>query len=341
MKAKRIVFTQVNRAELLDWEVESPGPGQALVKTAFTAVSAGTERANLTGDANINPASQASVSFPRYAGYSGAGVVMAVGPGVTRVKVGDRVGIHWGSHLSWQTLPEENLHKLPDSVSLQEAAVTFISTFSAAALRKLHPALGESILVMGLGILGQFAVQLARANGMVPVIAADPKPERRALALTLGADYALDPTADGFAEKVKELTGGGANMAIEVTGHGEALNQALDCMKPFGRVALLGCTRDSNFTLDYYRKVHFPGITLVGAHTAARPALQSNSDVWTYDDDFSAIFKLIQGGRLDYKKMVSEIHSPAEAPAVYARLAENTDFPIGLLFDWSKLDTAP
>ena len=65
-------------------------------------------------------------------------------------------------------------------------------------------------MVMGLGILGLIAVQLAKAAGAVPVIAVDPVKERREKALTFGADYALDPMEDGFVDKVKELTGVGS-----------------------------------------------------------------------------------------------------------------------------------
>ena len=91
------------------------------------------------------------------------------------------------------------------------------------------------------------------------------------MALSLGADYALDPTAPDFAEQVIAISGGGVNVCIEVTGLGIGLIQALDCMKELGRIALLGCTRSSKFEIDYYGKVHGRGISLIGAHTIARP----------------------------------------------------------------------
>lgn len=339
MQAKQIVFTAVNTAELLDKEVGTPNDNQVLVKTVYSAVSAGTERANISGVPNIQATSIGKeFPFPRTTGYSSTGIVEAVGKNVTRVQVGDRVVIHWGTHSSYQLLAENLVYKLPEDISMTDGAVTFISTFPAAALRKLHPSLGESMLIMGLGILGQFAVQLSKAAGLVPIIAVDPVKERRKFALELGADYALDPTGPDFVETVKRLTDGGAQMSIEVTGLGIGLNQALDCMRKFGRIALLGCTRDSDFSVDYYHKVHGPGITLVGAHTAARPKFESNGDVWTYDDDFHAIFKLIRGGRLNFQKMISEIHSPMEAQAVYDRLINDRNFPIGVLFDWTKLE---
>ncbi len=335
MNAKQIIFTKPYTAELLDVVMDAPKGTEVLIQTAYTAISAGTEKANLIGDPSVNTFASPSVKFPRACGYSGSGVVVAVGDQVTKFSVGDRVATVWGCHKSYQLIQEDRLMPIPDGVGLKEATPVFISTFSSAALRKMHPKFGESVLVMGLGILGQYAVMLAKTSGLVPVIAADPVEERRQFALKNGADYALNPFDADFAEQVKSLTNGGANMCVEVTGRGEGLNQALDCMKKFGRVALLGCTRDSDFSVDYYRKVHAPGITLVGAHTLARPNFESNSDVFTYADDFDSIFKLQKFGRISLENMINEIVSPKDCFDVFTRLANDRNFPIGVLFDWS------
>ncbi len=87
-------------------------------------------------------------------------------------------------------------------------------------------------------------------------------------------------------------------VAIEATGIGKALDAVLDSMAPFGRVALLGCTRNSDFTIDYYHKVHGPGITMVGAHTNARPDVSSYPGMWTTRDDVLTTQKLVTLGRL-------------------------------------------
>lgn len=341
MKIKQIVFTAKNKAELLDRELNEPGENEVLVKMAYTTISAGTEKANLTGDLNVNAAEKrkdATPRFPRYLGYSGAGIVAKTGPGVTKVKAGDRVVPLFCTHSSFCVMPEQRIIKIgPEELSLSEASLAVISSFPLAALRKMRPETGESVIIMGLGILGLFAVQFARAAGLVPVIAVDPIENRRKFALSIGADYSLDQTQPGFAETVKHLTGRGANIAIEVTGKGEGLDQALDCMARFGRVSLLGCTRDSNFSIDYYRKIHYPGITLVGAHTDARPDIESHPNYWTYRDEINAIFKLAAGRRIDLKKMIREIHTPMDAPEVFKRLAFDKDFPIGVQFDWSRL----
>ena len=221
---------------------------------------------------------------------------------------------------------------------MQEAAMVYISTFSIAGVRKTRLEIGESAVVMGLGILGLFAVQFLKAAGAVPIIAVDPVADRRSLALKFGADYALDPTDADFAKKVIKLTDGGANAAIEVTGVGAALDSVLDCMARFGRVALLGCTRDKNFTIDYYRKVHFPGVSLIGAHTVARPCFESSPGYWTSEDDTKAIMKLIAGGRVNFKDMIFETHEPQSAPEVYHRLATDRNFPVCVQFDWTKME---
>ena len=107
-------------------------------------------------------------------------------------------------------------------------------------------------------------------------------------------------------------------------------------MARFGRVALLGCTRSSDFSIDYYRKVHGPGITLVGAHTDARPNADSSGGWWTQADDMQAVMKLHEMGRLKLSSLVDETHSPEKATEIYNRLCNDKTFPI-VQFDWSVL----
>ncbi len=339
MKTKQIVFVEKNTARLLDVETAQLGAHDVTVKLHYTAISSGTEKANLTGVANIgiDLKEDSPVVFPRTVGYSGAGVIEEVGAEVASVKPGDRVIVFWGKHMGHITINEHNVVKIPDGVSLQEAAMLFIATFPAAAIRKCKLEFAESAMVMGLGILGQYAVKLLRAAGACPVVAVDPVAERRQIALDSGADYAFDPTAEDFAAQVKAVTGG-VKVCIEVTGLGKGLDQALDCMAPYGRVALLGCTRSSNFSIDYYGKVHGPGVQLFGAHTLARPKLESAPALWTDRDEIAGLLRLADGGRLSIKDLIKEVNSPADCYEVFYRLATDRNFPIGVLFDWNAID---
>lgn len=339
MHTKQIVFTKAYMAELLDAECLPPKENEVTVQLEYSAISAGTEKANYIGLRNgVDVAENAEAVFPRTVGYSSAGIVTETGADVNDIKIGDRVAVYLGGvHKKHITLNRKNVMKIPDEVSTKEASMALISTFPLAAIRKTRLEIGESAMVMGLGILGIFAVQELRAAGAYPIIAVDPVRERREFALRLGADYAFDPTEAVFVQKVQEVSNGGVNVCIEVTGLGVGLIQALDCMKEMGRVALLGCTRSSKFEIDYYAKVHGRGITLIGAHTRARPKTESSAGFWTVEDDMRAVLNLIQGKRLNFQDMICEIHAPTEAQAVYTRLVSEKNFPIGVLFDWKNI----
>ncbi len=336
MQSKNIVFTERGKAALISEPVEELKPNEVLVELAVSTTSSGTERANLLGSDTVDWTKPPKESrFPKHLGYCSAGTVVAVGEAVTQFKIGDRVAGTFGQYRQYCPYKEEKLIHI-DDLPFEEAATFFISIFPLAAIRKCGPEIGESAIVMGQGILGQFAVALLKAAGAVPVVAVDPNPEKRERAKVFGADYAFDPYDPDFAKKVKEVTHGGANVGIEVTGVGAGLNGILDCMALKGRVALLGCTRVSDFTVDFYRKVHGPGITLVGAHTHARPREDSSSGWWTERDDMLTLKKLTQYGRLSLASFVEETSSPEDAPRVFQRLATEKTFPIHQ-FDWRRL----
>ena len=338
MNCKKIVFTAARQVELIDAEMsETLKPNEVLVRLAYSTISSGTERANLSGDVPTSIFSDALPHYPLQTGYSSAGEVMAVGQEVKSVRPGDRVALSWSTHSQYVRIAESNVHKIGyDEITYSDAALAHIVTFPEAAVRKCRLEFGEAALVMGLGVLGLLSVKFLRLAGACPVIAADPDAGKRELALKYGADYALDPYEAGFHDKVKSITNGGVNAAIEVTGIGEALNQTLDCMKLMGRVVLLGCTRRADFTVDFYHKVHGNGVSLIGANTFCRPKSDSSSGLWTTADDVSAYFTLLHYGHLDMTGFVEETHSPAECRALYARLLANRTFPV-VQFDWSLI----
>ena len=337
MKTNKIVFTDIGKAELQAFEINGcPAEQEVLIETAYTAVSAGTERAGLMHMPNQADEVDGG-TFPKIFGYSCVGTVKATGSGVRHVVPGDRVIGYWSQHSQYNLLPGKRVVKIRhDCIPSEHAVFLFIAAFSAAGLRKTRLEFGESAMVFGMGLLGALAVQLCRIAGAVPVIAADLSEDRRRLALELGADYAMNPNDRDFARLAKDMTRGGrgVNAIVEVTGLSIALKQALDVVAPMGRVSLLGCTRVSDTPIDFYQKVHRPGVEIIGAHTNARPHVESYPHHWTHRDDIEALMDLTAGGRLDLSKILSETHAPEEAPEVYRRLAENRDFPVGVVFRW-------
>ncbi len=330
MQTKSIVFTAPRTAEVLMQDTKPVTDDLVAVRMEYTVVSGGTERANIMAMPN------AGSKFPRQLGYCGVGHVIEVGPQVTDLAIGQRVLVYHGNHteinvvkrIKVTPVTQENL----DSV---EAAFVIISAMGLGGVRRLQLELGESGMVMGLGLLGMFAVQFMRLSGAYPVIAADLNPARRALALELGADYALDPAEEGFTDKVKALTGGkGVNAIVEVTGNAKALVQALGCVAREGRISLLGCTRVSDCPIDFYQQVHRPGIKLIGAHNYVRPLYESRPHEWTHQDDCKAILALLAAGRIQVKPIISRVVKPEQAPAIYTQLCDDPAFPMGTVFDW-------
>ena len=316
-------------------ERDAPAPGEALVACDYSAVSVGTETANLLGLPNT------SGRFPWHPGYSSSGRVLAVGEGVTTLAPGDRVLVTWSGHRSHFLKPAGSLVKVADAVDQLDACLAHIASFPLLGVRKLRIEIGESAMVIGLGILGLFACQIARLAGAIPVIVSDLSPRRRDLALALGCDHALSPAEGNLAERVKALTRGrGVNAIVEVTGKSVALQQALECVAEEGRISLLGCTRVSATPIDFYQHVHRRGVSLIGSHTFSRPKLESRPGGWTERDDYETFFKLVAGGRLQTRPIIAEIVSPAMAPAVYRRLIEDDNPPAGVVFDWRQLGDA-
>ncbi|MBE7043651.1 MAG: theronine dehydrogenase, partial [Ruminococcaceae bacterium] len=175
MNNRAIVFTDVNTAEIVDkGEIPVLQGNEVKVKTLFSTVSCGTEKANITAHPSLAPDKGENVVFPRQLGYSSSGIVEEVGENVKTVKPGDRVVMYWSTHSEYNILGEDKVIKIEnETISMQEAAVAFITTFPMAAIRKTKLELGESVLIMGLGLLGQLAIKLARLAGAVPIVAVD------------------------------------------------------------------------------------------------------------------------------------------------------------------------
>ena len=331
-RSKCIAFTKPETAELLYRDIPKiKEPGEVAVKMEYTVVSGGTEKANIMGSKNTG------TIWPRYLGYCGVGRVIQTASDVKKVKVGDRVLVYHGIHSDYNIRKENEITKVEDdAVDSIDAAFVIIASMGLGGVRKLELELGESAMVMGLGLLGMFSVQFLRLSGANPVIAADLNKERRDLALKLGADYALDPSEPDFKDQVMKITKGkGVKATVEVTGVSVAMKQALECAAYMGRISLLGCTRVSDCTdIDYYTQVHRPGIKLIGAHNYVRPKVESYPHHWTHHDDCNAILDMISSGRLQVKPILSRIAKPEQAPEIYTELCDDPNFPLGTVFDW-------
>jgi len=113
-------------------------------------------------------------------------------------------------------------------------------TGAGAVMNSLQPDVGDSLAVFGCGSVGLAAVMAAKAVGCAPIYAVDPNPDRRDLALELGATHAIDPTASDPIETIQESSGGGCDFSLECTGLPEVLSQALESLSVTGCCGLVG-----------------------------------------------------------------------------------------------------
>jgi D-arabinose 1-dehydrogenase-like Zn-dependent alcohol dehydrogenase len=233
--------------------------------------------------------------LPLTLGHEVAGVVEAVGPSVGRVRVGDRVCLHYlltcgncfycstgneqfcttgkmighhadGGYAEYIAVPERNAVPLPDKISFEQGATLMCaSATSFHALRKSRLAAGETVAVFGAGGLGMSAIQLARAFGALDVFAVDVKPGKLALAEKHGAVPVNAAEKDAAAE-IRSLTAGrGVDVALEMIGLPKTMRQAVQSLAILGRAVIVGIS-DQPVPIDTYHELLGPEAEIVGSN---------------------------------------------------------------------------
>jgi len=329
----RVCWPEHGRAELAPFPVPDPKPGEVLIRTEVTLISPGTERAFFLGLPN------AETGFPYYPGYSNIGQVVALGDAVTHVQggealgVGDRVATAAG-HTSHALMRADRCWKVPDPLTPDEAVYFNLACIALQGVRKARLELGEPALVLGMGLIGNLALQLARLQGAFPVIGLDMDAGRREIAARCGADLVLDPAAPDTPDALAAATEArGPAVVIEATGSAEAVNEALALAGSHARVVLLASTRGVTET-NFYRDVHKKGLTVLGAHAGTVPPHDSSAGFWTRSDDTRMALRLLAAGRLQVEALTSERFPSREAPRAYDLLASWRKDVLGMLLRW-------
>lgn len=265
-----------------DVPVPKTARGHLLIRTLHSVISVGTEkmlvgfgRANYLQKARQQPdkvkmvidkvktdglsATVQSVTSkldqPMTLGYSNVGRVVEVGEGVQGYEVGDLVMSN-GPHAEYVRVPVNLCARVPDGVTADEAAYGVLGSIALQGVRLASPQLGETIVVIGLGLLGLITVQLLRANGC-RVIGVDLDPSRVALAEKFGARGLCPSQGDDPVEVVTAMTGGnGADAALLTlaTDRSEPVSQAANMLRKRGRIILVGVTGLELRRPDFYEK---------------------------------------------------------------------------------------
>ena len=319
MKCKRIVWPKKCCAEVEEFSLSDVlKENEVLVKTEFSLISPGTERAWFLDIPNTPG------KFPQYPGYSNVGIVEKVGKKVKSLEIGDRVASII-EHQSCVIATEEKLYNIPDGLSFEEAVFFCMGEISIQGVRKAKIELGETAVVLGQGMIGNLALQLAKLNGAAATIACDLNEKRLAISSLCGADYCFSKNME---ENVKKITEGKmANVVIEATGIPKVISSAFRLASKMGRVILLGSPRGED-KVNFYPEIHCKGISVIGAHAASR--------ISELRDDINIVLKLMANGKLKVKDFITNIVSYTEAKEIYSKIANEPDTLLGVLFKWNE-----
>jgi len=266
-------------------------------------------------------------------GYCSAGKVVAVGKDVKDMNVGDRVA-GMGTHSSHDVMTAE-YYRLPDGVSTKQGALLIMCAISLHGVRVARIELGESVVVFGLGLVGQLAVSLAKLAGGMPVIAVDIDDFRLKVAGERGADMCINP------EKTKSLVEDirnscvedGANVVLESTGIPAVYPTAVQLACTAGRVISLGSPRGT-VEMSFFEDVHLREITVVGALQPLVPERDNIYYRWTKERERNLALKLLNERKLLVEDLITHVAEPEQCQEMYAMLADDPQAVLGVLFKW-------
>jgi S-(hydroxymethyl)glutathione dehydrogenase / alcohol dehydrogenase len=323
MKTTAAVLVELDRPlELADLDIPALKPGQALVELAYSGVchTQLLEARGLRGDDRF---------LPHCLGHEGSGIVREVGQGVSKVKAGDRVILSWikgsgadvtSTTYGWRNLrvnagavttfgrhavvSENRVTPMATEVPLDQAALLgcAVPTGLGAVFHKARPSPGQSIAIFGAGGIGLCAIAGAALAGCKPVIAIDVRPDKLALAQSLGASHAIDAAQQDPVAEVFRLCPGGIDFAIEATGRPSVMRQALACVRNQGGVAVVVGNAPYGETLELDPRQFNLGKSLLGTWGGDSSP----------DRDYPRYAELLVSGKLRLEPLVSRRYGLSE-----------------------------
>ncbi len=330
-------------------------PGFVSVRTAASLISAGTERmtveagqksllgraveqpalvkqvlqkARTEGVLNTIDAVRSKLGSLVALGYSAAGTVIEVGEGVTEFHQGDRVacaGVGYASHAEVLAVPRNLCVRLPEQVSFDAAAFSTLGAIALQGVRLTEPTLGESIVVMGLGLIGQLAVQLLKANGC-RVFGIDLDADKIALAQRSGADAGSAPDDDAKRRVVEWSRGRGVDAVLitAATSSNQPVELAGEISRPKGRVVVVGAVGLNIPRKAYYdRELTFKISMSYGPGRYDPEYEERGHDYpfgyvrWTEGRNLEAFLDLLAEGRVNVERLITHRFNLVESERAY------------------------
>lgn len=320
---KSVIIREPYNVDLVEEEKPTAGPGEIVVEAAVSGISSGTEMFLYRGtypNFRLKKWPQWQ-EYPVRPGYELAGTVVDVGPparpaegpvaaaaslqpsgGVTvadsdEFSVGDRV-VCLGTHQQFARVPATLAAKIPEGVSFEHATLAVLGTTTMHSTRRLGLEYRATVAVIGLGVVGNLALQHARLAGAARTIGIDLHLERCEYASRVGADHVVADGGEAAVEAVMELTSGiGADAVVEASGAPGTVQLGLELMRDRGTLELLGWhTEDPSFRFgDLYFK---EGQIIATRAIGPEPGLPYAYVRWGYDQSLRLAAEMIGDGRL-------------------------------------------
>ncbi len=357
-------------------------PGTLLVRVKFSSISAGTELSGLESASQPlwkralkNPKAvkstvemaatrglthtrnviQGKLAEGNPTGYSASGIVLEVGDGIENIQSGDRVacaGAQCAHHAEIIRVPRNLAVPLPKELSLPVASTVTLGAIALQGVRRAQPTLGETFAVIGLGILGQLAAQMLRANGC-RVIGTDLDSSRIELAKSLGMDFPLPAEENNNREHTLRLTDGEGVDGVIITAASpsdEVISNAFKMCRKKGRVVLVG-----DVGLNLKREDIFPKELDFFISTSYGPGRydpqyeEKGLDYpigyvrWTENRNMAEYLNLISEEKIEVEPLIHSSFEISQAATAYETLKKDKEKPLIVLLSYpeSKEDAKP
>lgn len=281
-------------------------------------------------------------------GYSAAGVVAAVGDQLDGFSIGDRVacaGAGIANHAELIDVPVNLAVRVPDGLGVDRASTVTLGAIAMQGVRRTAPTLGETVVVIGLGILGQLTAQMLSANGC-RVIGVDLDAGRIGKALENGMDVGIDPSCESYVERVLKHTGGFGADAVIVTAASPSntiISEAMQATRKKGRVVLVGDVGlDLNRSDFYQKELDFFISTSYGPGRYDPSYEEGGQDYplpyvrWTENRNMQAYLQLLASGRVSLDNLLVEPFDIDQAPQAYASLNAEGAKPLMVLLRYPE-----
>jgi 2-desacetyl-2-hydroxyethyl bacteriochlorophyllide A dehydrogenase len=329
LAGQRLVFTGKQEVKLESFEIRAPNKDEIVVESHLTLMSTGTE--NIIYNRLFDPGTPVDnwVKYPFYPGYLSVGHVTAVGSEVTGMKVADRVVSRVG-HSSHFTMPSSLVYQVPDGIPDANAVWFGLAKIAWFGANAAQYRLGDSVLIIGAGPIGQMSIRWARVAGAASIIVVDSFPERIPFAQAGGATAAIVAPIEDAREAVLAANQNKLpRVVMDSTGNAAVFASALNLVRSHGTVVVMGDTgtpAKQHLTGD----VVLRGIHIVGAHDS------HDTEEWNTRTLTKLAFDLALSGRFPLDGLTTHSFTPSQCEEAYAQANRDRAKTMGIVFDWAN-----